>query len=866
MRLAWRIARASIVGRPSRTLFSIAGVALGIATVVAVFTLDHTSVLARTRLLDVGFGADLEVRPVAELADPRAELLRLEGVAGVAAFFENDVRFRPAELASGDDRLATVHLVGLEAGQGPSLGVYFVDAGSDLDPSGDHRDALIGRALAERHGLAPGDRIVLAPPAQAARRACIDGVVQVLDDETGARAEEVLRVAGVLAYEGIGRKSKGEVVLLEYQAARRLLSDVHIETQYWLRRDESIGLESLESGLAKSFAFERNRSSAVGQMADERAFRNGVRMAGLFALLLGLFVIFHTLSMSLVERAREVGVLFALGTTRAGIARIFFAEALVVAMLAGALGFAGGIALAAFLLHRGITTLGVVGHPVGPLEIPWNVVVPLSALGIVVALAGSVFPILRARGTHVVGALRGEDLRPSHEATRDFHVFAALLLAAVVPAFFFFVAPVLGAADARLVQTVLIGLFVLALVMALPLFASRYVGALAGLVVRPFAGVFTLAARLASRSVTESPTRVGASVAALALVTAAFVALHGMTASLRGEIVQWGRGAIVDKVFVEGLPGASVAELGPGLHALPEVLGIEPGDARAFVSFLLLGLPAAELVHHGPLARDAALASAFDVEPSIVISGRLARQRELVSGDHVLLNTSGYGIVPFRVLAVADDYGYFLHPDERAYGVVSERWLTKYFCVDSTKTTQLALRMEPGASAAGAIELLAARFPGARLDVNSGREVLQIHLHDIGRDFVLFDVILLLTGMLAGLGVLNGQLLAALERWKETGVLRALGASGGQIAGAVLLESLALGVVGGILGLGVGVALTPVVVSSLRLLSGLDLPLVLAARESAIACAGAVVLALGSGLYPALRACRFDAVRAVRAG
>jgi hypothetical protein len=51
----------------------------------------------------------------------------------------------------------------------------------------------------------------------------------------------------------------------------------------------------------------------------------------------------------------------------------------------------------------------------------------------------------------------------------------------------------------------------------------------------------------------------------------------------------------------------------------------------------------------------------------------------------------------------------------------------------------------------------------------TGAEVRRLHVEDVTRDFLVFDALLLLTAALAGLGVLNGQLLAALERVKEVG-------------------------------------------------------------------------------------------------
>jgi ABC-type antimicrobial peptide transport system permease subunit len=137
---------------------------------------------------------------------------------------------------------------------------------------------------------------------------------------------------------------------------------------------------------------------------------------------------------------------------------------------------------------------------------------------------------------------------------------------------------------------------------------------------------------------------------------------------------------------------------------------------------------------------------------------------------------------------------------------------------------------------------------------------------DITRDFVLFDIIILLTVMLAGLGVLNGQLLSALERAKELGVLKALGASRGQIAGHVVLESLVVGAIGGGLGAGLGALLTPVIVRALRVISGLPLPDSGPGWWALAGWAGAVLVAVLAGLYPIWRMNRGNAVAAVRTG
>ena len=152
------------------------------------------------------------------------------------------------------------------------------------------------------------------------------------------------------------------------------------------------------------------------------------------------------------------------------------------------------------------------------------------------------------------------------------------------------------------------------------------------------------------------------------------------------------------------------------------------------------------------------------------------------------------------------------------------------------------------------------------LRFETGRGFLQAHLDDIDRDFRLFDIILGLTAALAGLGVLNGLLLSGLERTKELGILRALGASRPQIAGMVFFESAVVGLLGGVLGTALGAGLTPVIVRALEGLSGLDLPERTAGPWLFWCPVGALLLALFASLYPIRRMNRMSAVAAVRTG
>jgi putative ABC transport system permease protein len=565
-----------------------------------------------------------------------------------------------------------------------------------------------------------------------------------------------------------------------------------------------------------------------------------------------------------------VAVLDALGASRGQIARVFFLEALAIAGAAGVSGVLLGLWLARALLARGITTLGVVEQPLELLGVPWRMVLLLALLGVALALLGSIYPLLRARNTDTVRALRGEAAGAGPSLARGFRIFSAVLLLAVLPALYFFVVPLVGAADAPVIGVVLAALAVMALLFGLPLVVPGVVGFVCGGVARLCARRWPFAGRMAARSIENGPARIAVSVAAIALVTAAFVGLKGMTNSLAAEIEIWGRTAVADKLFVSNLPDLPVDATAARLRALPGVVAVESGDARTYVPFLLIGLRPDELARSGPCAADPELLRALKQDQGILISGRLARHRDLAVGDQIAIHTPGSGVQALTVGAVTDEYGYFTHPDERIYGIVDDALLQRYFCLDTASTTSLAVKLGPGADPSGVQAALLGALPqgadptGVRFE--TGGDLLAFQLADIRRDFVLFDVLLGLTALLAGIGVLNGQLLAALERAQELGILRALGTSRRQIAGMVLLESAVIGATGGALGLLVGSALTPLVVRALELISGLPLPQRFAGPALAACFAGALALTLCAGLYPLWRMNRLDPVRAVRMG
>ena len=115
-----------------------------------------------------------------------------------------------------------------------------------------------------------------------------------------------------------------------------------------------------------------------------------------------------------------------------------------------------------------------------------------------------------------------------------------------------------------------------------------------------------------------------------------------------------------------------------------------------------------------------------------------------------------------------------------------------------------------------------------------------------------------------GIGIMNTMLMAVIERTREIGVMKAIGASNGRIMAIFLAESAAIGLVGGIIGIALGMGISALASLLINSLANYDFPLVFPVWGIVIALAFSMATGIISGLYPAMRAARMNPVDALR--
>jgi putative ABC transport system permease protein len=338
------------------------------------------------------------------------------------------------------------------------------------------------------------------------------------------------------------------------------------------------------------------------------------------------------------------------------------------------------------------------------------------------------------------------------------------------------------------------------------------------------------------------------------LVFAAIFLVVTVLESLKSETRAFAARALDDRLYIKVSPDGAerVREL---REQVPELRSLAPVNVETHGPFLVRAIDL-RLLGTGSLANDVAARREFASEPTIILSTRCADDFGYATGDTVALATPAAGRVDFRVLAVTDEYGFA--PDDRVFAAVSTGIMKRYWCLDGEGLGNYFVAWIPGTHpdrlgpiVASVHEILG---PENVLSVERGEEIAARYLGDLDRDFAIFHVILVLTVLLATIGVLNAMVIAVLERRREIGLLRAVGLTGGQVARMLLVESGAFGVLGGVLGLVVGIPLATISVRALTELSHLELAFELSPAALGAVLGGALLVALLAVLFPALRA------------
>ncbi|MEO0481284.1 MAG: ABC transporter permease [Planctomycetota bacterium] len=849
-----------------RTLLTVLGAALGVAVVTAIHVIDHNTIQSRMRAqTPEAVGIDFELTPKIRELDPVASLDRLRDFDSLraAAPIHQAARIRVESesrgglgfgalygLRPGDDPFSRIQLLD---GSWPSASELQATVGAETELDG---VVLVGPWFVEEQGVEVGDTLVLAPPPLAPRSRCINGVrVPVESPIERVLEPRRVRVAGRLRSAGLGARDQGRVLVSGLEIARALAptNPTVLQAQLAYGRDPDRVRERLE----QDFLVSDGTSALLGESADERAFRNGLKLLGGLALMLGMFVVFQTLSQSLAERLRQIGLWKCLGVGSGTVGAVFLVDAVVVAALGSMLGAGLGLVLAFALQQLELSSLGRF-EEWQLREIPPGPVLWTAGLGFVFTIAGAFFPWWRARRLSAVEILNARGLDKVRDVLRGVHLYLFALLCLLLPIGYLSMTTILSDSNEEMVLVLLQLAGFLFLFGAILLLAPVVVTWIGRVLLWPATKIWSFPAHLANKSIYGQRGRIATSICGLSIVFLAVLGVESLTSALHGDVRRLRRETLHDTLYLYGGSAKTV-----DLDRLAALDGVERVDrflGPVAGPFELRAIDGDSLaVADRPFDGRSDLREVFDRERSVVVSRRLALLKDLRVGDGLDVGTEG-GSVRYRVLAISDRAGFF--PDERAFALCSPKWLKLDFCIGDERTAYCAVRLKPGTNLS-VIRNQANEWYGFT-QAKSGENIYRTLRNDVTRDFRLFQILLALILGLAALGVVNAMTIATLGRIRELGVLRALGTSQRQILGSLVLEGAVTGLLSALIALGLGLPLGRLLVEGMNRVAKVDAPYVLPSFALVVVPILGVVVGVAAAVVPGLRAARIDPAQAVR--
>lgn len=847
---AWR----HMVRRPLQSLFFVLGVAIGVAMIVAIdlangsaqraFELGTETITGRaTHQISGGpsgldedlyrqIRSEARFRQSAPVVEEYVTALELDAqpmrLFGVDPFSESPFR---SYLGPGDQS------------EGPAAS-YLAELMARPNT------VLISSSLAAQYGLTTGDALTIrhGPTPQTLT---IVGLLEP-SDELSRRALDGLLLADIATaqevLDKVGRLDRIDLIAPAGAASEAALDRVRALLPPGARLDEAAA-----------------RQGTVNAMTD--AFQLNLTALSLLALVVGMFLIYNTVTFGVVQRRPVLGSLRALGMTRGEIYLVILLEAGLLGLIGTLLGLALGVLLgrgAVQLVTQTVNDLFFVVS-VREIEIPLGTLVKGGLIGVAAALLGAALPAWEAMSVPPAGALQRSNVEERARAALPWITGGALVLLAA--------GGLLLLPEGSLILS-FAGLFAVVVGAALltPVLLLGMMGAVRRLLQR--AGPIE---RMAPRTVVRSLSRTSVAVAALMVAVSVIIGVGVMIGSFRLTVVRWLDDVLQADIFVSppSLQSNQVLNaLDPEIvAALMEYPGIQRSATTRSINAVAL-LPGTEspldvrvqavsddLAGEDRRYRSSLGSNALTWQAvragSVVVNEPMANRYGVQVGDLLSVQTDR-GVREFAVAGVSVDFDVYpiVLMDDAVY---RRLW-------DDDGVSAVGLFVEEGADVDAKVSEIRAAFAGTndllvRSNVGTRNEALAV----FDRTFAITVALQLLATLVAFIGILSTLMSLQLERQREIGILRATGMTRRQLWRLSLLETGLIGSSAGLLALPTGLLLALVLIYIINLRSfGWTLEMYLRPGTFGQAFLVALGAALLAGIYPAWKMGQVQPAIAVR--
>ena len=675
----------------------------------------------------------------------------------------------------------------------------------------------------------------------------------------GDRADTFV-IRGLLANDGPARALDGNFVLMDIAAAQLAFERLGRIDRLDVRLREGVDVEyalrAIRERLPAGLIADRPERRGMNVEKILEAFHFNLAALSYVALIVGLFLIYNTVSISVITRRHEIGTLRALGTSRRTIAGLFLAEAGVFAIVGCIVGIVLGKFFADFTINLTRSTVDslYIANASAPAELGLKHVIAAFATGVPLSLLAALVPALEASRVPPVAAIGGRDQIDTRVRLGSIVLPLTLFAAA-------FGLAQLGPVDG-------LPLFGYASAAAIILGASLAMPAVLAWIVRtgrrPLARILRVEGRLANANLGGAISRIAISVAALAVSLAMMIAIAVVVGSFRETVIYWIDQSILADLYVRPSTRRNVSvdatispEVEKAARSHPQVAAIDRfRNFEVEYEGRLITVGSGDFIvaaDFGRLAfkapRDARSVMVEAIGKDSVIASESFAVRFNKSIDDLIRLPTPSGIREFRIGGIYYDYS-----TDRGVVLMDRGTLHRHF--GQQGTTSLAIYLRDGANPDQVRSEFLQMLPkDSRALVFTNASVRREVIRIFDNTFRITRALELIAILVAVLGIVSSLLTLIIERKREIGILRMIGAGRRQIMKMVLIEAVMIGGISHATGIIVGLLLSLVLIYVINVQSfgwsiQFSLPVAFLVQSTALI----LLTSLLSGIFPAWKA------------
>jgi putative ABC transport system permease protein len=680
----------------------------------------------------------------------------------------------------------------------------------------------------------------------------------------GRQPKKDYTVSGVARLGDSDNLAGSRMALVTLEEGQRVLDMENELSDISVAADGGTTPEELKSRIAaelgRGYAVRTGKEQAeksAQDLSDALGFiRTALLVFAAVAVLVGGFLIFNTFAVTVAQRSREFALLRTLGASRRQILGSVMAESAVIGVVASIVGIAAGLVVAPGLR----SLLSAFGLDLGTTssQLQLRTVIVALLVGVIATVVSGFVPARRATRVQPVEAMR--DAEPHAPARlRRRRVILALVVEALGVALLLY--GLLGDPGTASATASVLGFGTLLMIFGLAMLAPTLVRPLSSAIGKPLERILGISGRLGRENSTRQPQRTAVTASALMIGVALVVLVAIFAAGLR---------ATIDQGIDEQIRAAGIITHDDGFSPLPAGLTdrLEQVDGVTAVSPIRFetGKIVGESGTTGVTGVDDATVrdvltlnweeGSDDVLSGLgadgaAISNEFADSKDLGVGDSLSFITPRGNEVTYTIKGIYDSTA----------GVVGGVVLSNSSLESAWKADDIAFALVAGDDPEAikrAEEAALTDFPTAKPMTIADFKEEQNRQVDTLVGLVL--ALLMLSVIVALLGIINTMALAVHERLRELGMLRAVGMSRRQVRRMVRAESVITALIGAVLGTVLGIAFAALLSRPLAD-EGFVFELPIATLIGV--CILAAIAGVLAAIPPARRASRVDVLRAV---